>query len=84
MSALLAAATAAGGGDDDNAVGEGKSPMRPECTMWSKLENKTLSLQNQGHANCTTNEQCTGFSCDGLYQVRGGSTKESPFSWSTT
>ncbi len=38
--------------------------------MWAKLENKTLPLQNQGHANCTTNERCTGFHCDGMYQVK--------------
>jgi len=36
--------------------------------MWSKLEDKTLPLQNQGHANCTTNKECTGFSCQGIYQ----------------
>jgi len=41
---------------------------RAECEMWSKLENKTLPLQNQGHANCTTNPDCTGFSCTGIYQ----------------
>ena len=39
------------------------------CKMWSKLENKTLPLQNEGHANCTTNDQCTGFTCKGIYQV---------------
>lgn len=46
------------------------SKKRAECEMWSKLENKTLPLQNQGHANCTTNADCTGFSCSGIYQVR--------------
>ena len=42
---------------------------KAECQMWSKLENKTLPLQDQGHANCTTNSQCTGFDCKGIYQV---------------
>ena len=44
--------------------------QKPECQMWAKLENKTLPLQDQGHANCTTNSDCTGFSCKGIYQVR--------------
>ena len=44
--------------------------QRPECQMWAKLENKTLPLQDQGHANCTTNSDCTGFTCKGIYQVR--------------
>ena len=43
--------------------------QRPECQMWAKLENKTLPLQDQGHANCTTNSDCTGFTCKGIYQV---------------
>lgn len=42
---------------------------RAECLMWSKLENQTLPLQDQGHANCSTNNECTGFNCVGLYQV---------------
>ncbi len=50
--------------------GEDSRMARPECQMWSKLENKTLPLQDQGHANCTTNPDCTGFSCVGIYQVR--------------
>jgi len=45
--------------------------QKPECQMWAKLENKTLPLQDQGHANCTTNSDCTGFSCKGIYQDRG-------------
>lgn len=44
---------------------------KAECQMWSKLENKTLPLQDQGHANCTTNSQCTGFDCKGIYQDQG-------------
>ena len=44
--------------------------QKPECQMWAKLENKTLPLQDQGHANCTTNSDCTGFACKGIYQVR--------------
>ena len=44
--------------------------QKPECQMWAKLENKTLPLQDQGHANCTTNSDCTGFTCKGIYQVR--------------
>lgn len=43
---------------------------RPECSLWAKLENKTVPLQNQGHANCTTNNDCTGFNCVGIYQAR--------------
>jgi hypothetical protein len=43
--------------------------QKPECQMWAKLENKTLPLQDQGHANCTTNSDCTGFTCKGIYQV---------------
>lgn len=43
---------------------------RPECALWAKLENKTVPLQNQGHANCTTNSDCTGFNCVGIYQDR--------------
>ena len=50
---------------------------KAECEMWSKLENKTLPLQNQGHANCTTNPDCTGFSCKGIYQVRHSKCKVS-------
>merc|ERR1711894_613537 len=42
--------------------------QKPECQMWAKLENKTLPLQDQGHVNCTTNSDCTGFSCKGIYQ----------------
>jgi len=45
--------------------------QKPECQMWAKLENKTLPLQDQGHANCTTNSDCTGFTCKGIYQDRG-------------
>jgi len=45
--------------------------QRPECQMWAKLENKTLPLQDQGHANCTTNSDCTGFTCKGIYQGSG-------------
>ena len=52
-------ATAEGVGDE----------MKAACEMWSKLENKTLPLQNEGHANCTTNDECTGFNCKGIYQV---------------
>lgn len=51
-------------------TGLDEEKQRAECEMWSKVENKVLPLQNQGHANCTTNEECTGFSCIGLYQVR--------------
>ena len=56
---LLLPAAAEGVGDE----------MKAACEMWSKLENKTLPLQNEGHANCTTNEECTGFNCKGIYQV---------------
>lgn len=41
---------------------------KPECVMWSYLENKTMPLQDQGHATCVTNPECTGFSCDGVYK----------------
>lgn len=59
---LSAMAVAAAASDSED------SKKRAECDMWSKLENKTLPLQNQGHANCTTNPDCTGFSCKGIYQ----------------
>ena len=59
MLLLLPAAAAEGVGDE----------MKAACEMWSKLENKTLPLQNEGHANCTTNDECTGFNCKGIYQV---------------
>ena len=42
---------------------------RAECQMWGKLENRTLPLQNQGHADCSVNDECTGFMCKGQYQV---------------
>ena len=42
---------------------------RAECQMWGKLENRTLPLQNQGHADCAVNDECTGFMCKGQYQV---------------
>ena len=42
---------------------------RAECQMWGKLENRTLPLQNQGHADCAVNKECTGFMCKGKYQV---------------
>ena len=42
---------------------------RAECQMWGKLENRTLPLQNQGHADCSVNKECTGFMCKGKYQV---------------
>eukprot|EP00096_Caligus_rogercresseyi_P011557 TRINITY_DN4566_c0_g1_i2.p2 TRINITY_DN4566_c0_g1~~TRINITY_DN4566_c0_g1_i2.p2 ORF type:complete len:359 (-),score=69.22 TRINITY_DN4566_c0_g1_i2:1995-3071(-) len=42
--------------------------MRAECLVWAKLENKTLPLQNQGHAKCLTNKECSGFTCAGVYQ----------------
>ena len=41
---------------------------REECVMWSHLENKTMPLQDQGHATCITNDQCSGFSCDGEFK----------------
>ena len=59
MLLLLPAAASEGVGDE----------MKAACEMWSKLENKTLPLQNEGHANCTTNDECTGFNCKGIYQV---------------
>lgn len=46
------------------AAGEDK----PECVMWSYLENKTMPLQDQGHATCVTNDQCTGFGCEGVFK----------------
>ena len=59
MLLLLLPSAAEGVGDE----------MKAACEMWSKLENKTLPLQNEGHANCTTNDECTGFNCKGIYQV---------------
>lgn len=58
LSMLLLLPAAEGVGDE----------MKAACEMWSKLENKTLPLQNEGHANCTTNDECTGFNCNGIYQ----------------
>ena len=51
---------------------EGMDPERHKaaCDMWAKIDEKTIPLQNQGHANCTTNEECTGFNCKGVFQVR--------------
>lgn len=43
---------------------------RAECQMWGKLENRTLPLQNQGHADCAVNKECTGFMCKGQYQKK--------------
>merc|ERR1719412_2360205 len=43
---------------------------RAECQMWGKLENRTLPLQNQGHADCSVNAECTGFMCKGQYQKK--------------
>jgi len=43
---------------------------RAECVMWSYLENKTMPLQDQGHATCTTNDECTGFTCDGMFKEK--------------
>ncbi len=61
-------------GEDSTAVAAAAAATskvdRAECQMWAKLENKTLPLQNQGHANCSTNKKCTGFHCEGMYQVR--------------
>ena len=42
---------------------------RAECIMWSHLENKTMPLQDQGHATCRTNDECSGFSCEGTFKV---------------
>ena len=42
---------------------------RAECIMWSHLENKTMPLQDQGHATCRTNDECSGFSCKGTFKV---------------
>ena len=64
---LLALATASAQAEDDATAA---TDHRAECAMWAKLENKTLPLQNQGHANCTTNPECTGFECLGMYKVR--------------
>merc|ERR1719336_764957 len=41
---------------------------RAECIMWSHLENKTMPLQDQGHATCRTNDECSGFSCEGTFK----------------
>lgn len=43
---------------------------RAECVMWSYLENKTMPLQDQGHATCVTNDECTGFTCDGMFKEK--------------
>merc|ERR1719297_615837 len=41
---------------------------RAECVMWAHLENKTMPLQDQGHATCRTNDECSGFTCDGHFK----------------
>jgi len=46
----------------------GGKEKRAECVMWSYLENKTMPLQDQGHATCVTNEECTGFACEGVFK----------------
>ena len=43
---------------------------RAECVMWSYLENKTMPLQDQGHATCVTNDECTGFTCEGMFKEK--------------
>jgi len=43
---------------------------RAECVMWSYLENKTMPLQDQGHATCITNDECTGFTCEGMFKEK--------------
>lgn len=42
--------------------------QRAECVMWSHLENKTMPLQDQGHATCRTNDECSGFTCEGHFK----------------
>jgi len=49
-------------------AGDTAEELKAECLMWSHLENKTLPLQDDGHAKCVTNEDCTGFSCDGMFK----------------
>ena len=39
------------------------------CDMWSSLENQTIQLEEKGHANCTTNDDCSGFDCEAVYDV---------------
>ena len=43
--------------------------QRAECLMWSHLENKTMPLQDEGHATCRTNDECSGFTCEGQFKV---------------
>lgn len=53
----------------DKAISEtSEKGKKPECVMWSYLENKTMPLQDQGHATCVTNDECTGFSCEGVFK----------------
>jgi hypothetical protein len=66
--ALTLSVTHAFDGDDGEMEKKDDGTTSAACRMWSKLENKTLPLQDQGHANCTTNEECTGFTCKGIYQ----------------
>ena len=51
-------------------AGAGAEQERAECVMWAHLENKTMPLQDQGHATCRTNQECSGFTCDGHFKVR--------------
>ena len=50
-------------------AGAGAEQERAECVMWAHLENKTMPLQDQGHATCRTNQECSGFTCDGHFKV---------------
>ena len=54
---------------EDEDVTEDVSDERAECIMWSHLENKTMPLQDQGHATCKTNKECSGFVCEGQFKV---------------
>lgn len=49
-------------------VSESAKELRAECQMWAHLENKSIPFKDDGQANCTTNTDCTGFSCEGTFK----------------
>ena len=68
--AVLVAVAGAGAEEGAGAeTGAGADSERAECVMWAHLENKTMPLQDQGHATCRTNDECSGFTCDGHFKV---------------
>ena len=70
MRLLVAVLVGVAGAGAEEGAGAGAEQERAECVMWAHLENKTMPLQDQGHATCRTNQECSGFTCDGHFKVR--------------